>query len=269
MPVIPIEEATDVRLADYQSIPDPRLALERGIFVAEGRFVVTRLLAGQRLAVRSVMVTSAALAAIAAALRDRPDLPVYLVSQETMSGIAGFNIHRGCLAIGERPSPADWRALAPGARRSVILEHVGDADNVGTIVRSAAAFGVDLTLVGPHCADPLYRKAIRTSMGAALAMPFAEAAPWPEVLHELQSLGWAVVGTTPDPEVRSLRQVAAAVGGRPVAVVVGHEGHGLTREARAACEHLARIPTTDRVDSLNVAAATAIALYELCRTEPA
>jgi tRNA G18 (ribose-2'-O)-methylase SpoU len=151
----------------------------------------------------------------------------------------------------------------------VVLERVGDADNVGAIVRSAAAFGVDLTLVGPSCADPFYRKAIRTSMGAVLAMPFADAAPWPDVLPELRSLGWAVVGTTPDPAAPSLHDVGAAVNGRPVAVVVGHEGSGLTTGARSACEHLARIPTTNRVDSLNVAAAAAIALYELCRGEHA
>lgn len=269
MPVIAIEDDTDTRLADYQSIPDPRLAHDRGVFVAEGRLVVSRLLATTRLAVRSVMVTATALAGIAAALRHRPDAPVYLVSQQTMNRVAGFNIHRGCLAIGERPSPVDWRALAPAASRAVVLERVGDADNVGAIVRSAAAFGVDLMLIGPSCADPLYRKAIRTSMGAVLAMPLADAAPWPDMLPELRSLGWAVVGTTPDPAAPSLHHVASAVNGRPLAMVVGHEGSGLTAGARSACEHLARIPTSNRVDSLNVAAATAIALYELYGREHA
>jgi tRNA G18 (ribose-2'-O)-methylase SpoU len=266
VPVISIERGNDPRLADYQSVPDPRLALDRGVFVAEGRFVVARLLA-TRLAVRSVMVTAPALAAIATEVHDRADVPVYLVSQDTMNGVAGFNIHRGCLAIGERPARMDWRGLAATATRAVVLEHVGDADNVGAIVRSAAAFGVDLVLMGPSCADPFYRKAIRTSMGAVLTMPLAEAAPWPGVLHELRAEGWAVLGTTPDPAAPSLRQVAADVSGRPVAVVVGHEGDGLTAEARCACEGLARIPTTHRVDSLNVATATAIALYELCGTQ--
>jgi tRNA G18 (ribose-2'-O)-methylase SpoU len=267
--VIAVEDASDPRLADYQSIPDPRLARERGVFVAEGRLVVTRLLTSKRFPVRSALVTATAFAAIEIELRPRPELPVYLVSQETMNGVAGFNIHRGCLAIGERPLPADWRTLAAAATRAVVLEHVGDADNVGAIVRSAAAFGVGAILLGPSCADPLYRKAIRTSMGAALAMPFAEAEPWPGVLRELSTQGWEVVGTTPDASAASLRHVAAAVDGRPVAVVVGHEGNGLSSEARDACGHLARIPTTGRVDSLNVAAATAIALYELFGREPA
>ena len=109
-----------------------------------------------------------------------------------MNGITGFNVHRGSLAIGERPRPCQWQEIVSGARRVVALERVGNADNVGSVFRSAAAFGVDGVLLEPGCTDPLYRKAIRTSMGAALSMPFAVAEPWPDVLRELGRDGWVV-----------------------------------------------------------------------------
>jgi tRNA G18 (ribose-2'-O)-methylase SpoU len=255
----------DERLADYRVVSEPRLAREQGVFIAEGRTVVERLLTRSPLVTRSVLVTPAALTAIEPALTDRPDIPVLVVPQAAMNQIAGFNIHRGCLAAGERPSPRNWRDVVGTAKRFVILEHVGDADNVGAIFRTAAAFGVDAVLVGPACADPLYRKAIRTSMGAALTLSFAMASPWPDALHELAGLGWDVVALTPAEDVMSLREFAAAAIGTPVALVVGHEGEGLTAETLAACTHRVRIPVRAEVDSLNVAAATAVALYEVCR----
>ena len=264
MPLIPVDDADDPRLADYRNVPDPGLAARGGAFIAEGRLVVRRLITGTRLPVRSVMVTPAALASMNDALAARAGLPVYVVPQALMNGITGFNMHRGCLAIGERPAPHEWRALARDARRLVVLEGVANADNVGSIFRNAAAFGVDAVLLGPACTDPLYRKAIRTSMAAALTLPFAHAQPWPGALCELRQSGWTVLGTTPSPAAAPLRDLAAALGPR-LALVVGHEGDGLTSEALAACSHQARIPMAAGVDSLNVAAATAVALYELTR----
>jgi tRNA G18 (ribose-2'-O)-methylase SpoU len=144
----------------------------------------------------------------------------------------------------------------------VCLERVANADNVGGVFRSAAAFGASAVLIDPVSTDPLYRKAIRTSMGAALQVPFARAEPWPGVLRDLRGLGFAVIAMTPAPSAPSLQEVVAAMAGRKVAVVLGHEGDGLTAGARAACELQARIPIEGDVDSLNVAAAAAIALYE-------
>ena len=256
-----IEAEDDQRLADYRNIPDPELVGRRGLFVAEGRLVVRRLLEESRLVARSVMVTGAALASIADALATRPNLPVYRVSQAMMDGVTGFNIHRGCLAIGERPADTPWSAVVTGARTILVLEGIGNPDNVGGIFRNAVAFGVDAVLLGPACADPLYRKAIRTSMGAALLVPFASAEPWPNALRQLQALGFVVVALTPSADARLLHDVAAQCADRPIAIVLGHEGEGLTTEALEACEHRARIPMAG-CDSLNVASAAAIALYE-------
>ena len=263
MSVITVDDADDERLADFKAVDDPDLARTRGLFIAEGRLVVKRLLADSPLKTRAVLVTPTACRAIEDALAAQPHVPVLVVSQDIMDGVTGFNIHRGCLATGERPPAADWRAQVANAHRAVVLERVGDADNVGAIFRSAAALGADIVLLGPSCADPLYRKAIRTSMGAALIMPFADAQPWPSILGELAEHGWAVAALTPAANAVPLRNFAAATRERRVAIVVGHEGDGLTEAARAACEYRVRIPIRASVDSLNVATAAAIALYEL------
>jgi len=261
--VIYVDDAADERLSDFRAVSDPELARTRGLFIAEGRLVVRRLLTESRFAPRSVMVTPSAMKAVEDALPSRSGIPVYIVPKAVMDNVAGFNIHRGCLATGERPAPADWREVVTGARRIVVLERVGDADNVGAIFRSAAAFGADVVLTGPACADPLYRKAIRTSMGAALTLPFAGAEPWPATLSDLTAEGWAVAALTPAPDAMPLHDFASATRPSRVAIVLGHEGEGLTSAALGACEFRVRIPIHASVDSLNVATAAAIALYEL------
>jgi tRNA G18 (ribose-2'-O)-methylase SpoU len=263
VPIIRIDDPADERLAVYRNVPDHELLVQGGLFVAEGRLVVRRLIEAHRFAVRSVMVTDAALVPLRELLDTRSELPVYLVPQALMNGITGFNMHRGCLAIGERLGPPHWRDLMNGAHRAVALERIGNADNVGSIFRSASAFGVDAVLLERNCIDPLYRKAIRTSMGAALTMMYAEAEPWPDVLRQLGRDGWVVMGMTPSPTALPVRPLALTISDRPVVVVVGNEGDGLSEAALDACTHRARIPMTDTVDSLNVATATAIALYEL------
>lgn len=287
--ILRIDDPADPRIAAYQNVPDPDLLLREGLFVAEGRLVVRRLIEGRRFSVRSVMVTDAARAALNDVLTGRDALPVYVVPQAVMNGITGFNMHRGCLAIGQRPRPRAWHDVITGARRVIALERIANADNVGSVFRSAAAFAIDAVLLERTCTDPLYRKAIRTSMGAALAMPFATAEPWPDVLRELRGVrpavpgrpesidagpvladrpdrsdpSWVVLALTTSPSAPSLRETAAAISHRPVVVLVGNEGEGLTEAALTASTHRARIPMTNDVDSLNVATAAAIALYEL------
>ena len=287
--LIPVTDPADARLADYHNVPDPELIARDGVFVAEGRLVVARLLAGSRFQTRSVMVTRAALAALSQMVQDSqagpenaqtgrqkaqadppyevldPEgpIPVYVVPQALMNTVTGFNIHRGCLAIGVRPDAHAWTAVVQGARRVVALEGVSNADNVGGIFRNAAAFGVDGVLLGPACADPLYRKAIRTSMGAALSVPFAHAHPWPDTLDLLRDDGFAIVAMSLEPGAVALRDVARAIGGRPAVVLLGHEGSGLSEQALARSTHRARIPISESVDSLNVANAAAIAMYEM------
>jgi tRNA G18 (ribose-2'-O)-methylase SpoU len=261
--IVRVDDLDDEQLAAYRNVPDPDLLTRRGLFVAEGRLVVRRLIESRRFPVRSVMVTDAALVPLRALLDTRDALPVYVVPQSVMNGITGFNMHRGCLALGERPRPCSWRDLLGRARRVIALERIGNADNVGSVFRSASAFGVDAVLLEASCTDPLYRKAIRTSMGAALTMPYAKAEPWPEVLRELARDEWVVVGMTPSTTALALRPLALAISDRPIVVVVGNEGEGLSDDALDACTHRARIPMTNSVDSLNVATAAAIALYEL------
>jgi tRNA G18 (ribose-2'-O)-methylase SpoU len=148
----------------------------------------------------------------------------------------------------------------------VVLEAVGNADNVGAVFRNAAAFGAGAVLFGPDCADPLYRKAIRTSMGAALQLPFAHFSDWPADLNRLREVGMATIALTPNPDALPLADVALTPVARgSVALLLGHEGSGLTAEALRATDMQARIPIAPGVDSLNVATAAAIALYELGR----
>jgi tRNA G18 (ribose-2'-O)-methylase SpoU len=275
--VLPIHDPGDARLADYRGIPDPELARTRGVFVAEGRLVVGRLLAS-RFVTRSVMVTPAAHEALAGELDPAAGVPVFVVPQPVMNTVAGFNIHRGCLAIGERPAPTPWEELVrgcgdlvravrrggpsgPPAAALIALERVGNADNVGATFRAAAAFDAAGVLLDPGCADPLYRKAIRTSMGTALQVPFAADVPWMDALTGLRDDGWAVVGLTPDGSAAPVRDVLARTGDR-VVLALGHEGEGITSATASACTHLARIPMSTQVDSLNVAMAAGIALYE-------
>jgi tRNA G18 (ribose-2'-O)-methylase SpoU len=185
--------------------------------------------------------------------------PVYRVPQDAMNGIAGFNIHRGCLALVKRPSTSTLDRIAAGPlSRVLVLEGVNNPDNVGGLFRSAAAFGVDLVVLGPHTGDPLYRKAIRTSMAATLAVPFAHAPQWPGAIADLRVDGFSVIALTPALTAAPLEDVRPAA---KLALLVGSEGDGLTREALAASTLTARIPTTPAVDSLNVTIAASIAMY--------
>lgn len=260
MGIVLVNDPDDPRIADYRNLPDRALLEQRGLFIAEGRHVVRRLLAASGLVTRSVMLTPPALSSIEGDL-DVSRVTVFLVPQAVMNTVTGFNMHRGCLAVGERPNPVDWHRLAARARRLVVLERVANADNVGAIFRHAAAFGADAVLLGPDCTDPLYRKSIRTSMAAALNVPFAAVSPWPGGLVQLRSLGMRVIGLSPSSAAPALRDVAVRAADR-IAIVAGHEGDGLTRDVLDACDVVARIPMTGAVDSLNVATAVAIALYE-------
>ena len=258
-----VDDAGDRQLDDYRNVPDGVLLAERGIFVAEGRLVVRRLLGFSRFATRSLMVTQAALSALPDLACEATPVPVYVVPQQVMNGVTGFNMHRGCLAIGERGSAEAPLDAVGAARRIVVAERVANADNVGAIFRNAAALGAGAVILDSSSTDPLYRKAIRTSMGASLQLPFARADPWLDTLAALRDAGFALVAMTLSPDAAPVRTVAAKLIDRRVAVVVGHEGEGLTETTISSCDVQARIPMAPDVDSLNVGTATAIALYEL------
>lgn len=241
---------------------------DRSAVVLEGRLVITRALSLPEWRVRRLAVTETALGALRPVLDRMPadrQPVVDVVSTAELEAEGGFHFHQGCLGYADRPAPRSWEAIAamPGGGAIVVLDDVRDPDNVGSIFRSAMALGARGILIGPGCADPLYRKAIRTSMAATLALPFAEAAPWPELLDALRAHGFTIVATTPDESAESIAEVAIRLRGQQIAVLAGSEGFGLTEAARARADVQARVPIAAGVDSLNVATAIAIVLYEV------
>lgn len=259
-----IADPEDPRLALYRGAREPELLHDYGVFLAESRLVVQRLLRQSHFAPRSILVTPAARAALEDLL-DAAPCPVFLAERDVVELVAGFNIHRGCLAVVNRGEPRALGDLLSGAGPLVILERVGNPDNIGATFRNAAALGASGVMLSPGCADPLYRKAIRTSMGAVLTVPFVALDEWPGPLETLRSGGWGILALAPAADLPDIAAVARDLRGRRVALLLGHEGEGLSDEALrfAACR--ARIPIQGGTDSLNVATAAAIALYELDR----
>src|SRR5262245_33656528 len=173
MSFLRIASADDPRVADYRAVAEPELARERGLFVAEGRLVVQRVIDAGPTRIISLLVDEAGRRALETSLARLPAVtPVYVCDTALLTAIAGFNIHRGCLALAERPVSGTVDGLLRKSRLLVALENVANADNIGGVFRNAAAFGADAVILSPSCGDPLYRKAIRTSMGAALSVPF-------------------------------------------------------------------------------------------------
>jgi len=259
LPPIEVREADDPRLADYGRLKERHLNAEGGRFVAESERVVRRLV-GSGLRVHSVLLTPARLATLADALGG--SFPVFVAAQPVLDAVAGFHVHRGCLAVGERPAPA---ALPRGARVLVVAEDLTDVDNLGALARHAAAFGADALVLSPRCADPFYRKAIRVSLGAVFGLPVIRppAAAWPAALDALRADGVAIVGAVVEPGATSLADFVAPA---RFALLLGAEGPGLSAAARAACDHLVTIPMGAGADSLNVATAGAIFLYALTQS---
>jgi tRNA G18 (ribose-2'-O)-methylase SpoU len=253
LPPIVIEDADDPRVADYRTLKERKL-IEGGRFIAESERVVRRLVESG-LPIGSVLLSAPRLATLADALGG--PFPVYLASQALLDGIAGFHVHRGCLAVGQRPVAP---GVPPAARTLVVLEDLTDVDNLGAIARHAAAFGADALVLSPRCADPFYRKAIRVSLGAVFTLPIIRLTRWPEDLVALRAGGVVVVGAVLDADATPLNRFA-----RPprVALTFGAEGPGLSPGARAAFDHLVTIPMSPGADSLNVATAAALFLYAL------
>jgi tRNA G18 (ribose-2'-O)-methylase SpoU len=261
MPQIRLENLTDPRVDEYRGIGDRDLVRRRGVFVAEGRLVVERVLADDRWTVRSLLLSEAAREALRPALSNlSAHVPVYVCHTADFLRLTGFNIHRGCLALVDVPPPRSAEDLLQEARRVVVLEDVANADNIGGIFRNAAAFAVDALLLSPTCSDPFYRKAVRTSMAAVLAVRFARVAPWPGGLAVLRACGFTVVGLTPERRAESLHAFVRRPPADRLAVVLGAEGTGLTSAGEAFVDVRVRIPISATVDSLNVAVAAGIAL---------
>jgi tRNA G18 (ribose-2'-O)-methylase SpoU len=263
--VIEIAAIDDSRLADYRAVARPESIRARGLFVAEGRLVVERLLGASQYVVRSLLLSRAAYASLEGSLTSLDtSVPIYVCRVDQFLGITGFNIHRGCLALVERPSGIPLGHILAAADLVVVLEEVVNADNVGGVFRNADAFGAGGVLLTPGCCDPLYRKAVRTSMAATLRVPFARLERWPAELAALRAHGFTLVALTPRAPGLTLDQFEQRQPDR-VALIVGAEGDGLQPSTEAAADFRVRIPIRPQVDSLNLSVASGIALSRLAR----
>jgi len=284
---VEVSSADDPRLADYSRLTDAglrtHLEAEHGLFIAEGTKVITRA-AAAGYPVRSMLLGRARLADLPAlgeaadgapargglargGLEGQPDsTPVYVVPDEVAERLTGYQVHRGALAsLGRRPLPG-VRDVISGARRIVVLEDLVDHGNVGAIFRCAAALGVDAVVLSPRCADPLYRRSVKVSMGAVFAIPYARMAGWYDGLADLTSAGFRVLALTPDEGATPVGAALRATG--PVALLLGTEGDGLSARWLHEADEAVRIPMSPAaraagVDSLNVVAAAAIACHLL------
>ena len=268
MQVLPIERLDDPRLFAYRSLRDPELLASSGLFVVEGRLGVRRLLLESGFRPRSLFLTRSALAGLSDAVTALPEsAPVYVASRELLCEVVGYNLHRGCLAAAERGHPrapdAVLEACRAGSVPLVVLEDVTNPENVGNVFRNAHAFGAGGVWLSARCADPLYRKATRVSMGATLRLPFARIGGAADALAEARAAGFAVLALTPHPAAVPIEAVAARLSGARLALVFGTEHEGLSPAVLAAADVRVRIPLAPGVDSLNVATASGIALHRL------
>lgn len=267
-----VTDADDPRLRDYLRLTDIALRLrseaDHGLFLAEGERVIARALAsGHR--PRSFLLADNRLDLMEPVLRIAllaSGAPVLVGAHDVLEQVTGYHVHRGALASFHRPPlPAPADVLA-GARRVVVLEEVNNHTNVGAIVRGAAALGFDALLLDPRSADPLYRRAVRVSMGSVFTLPWTRLQPWPEALGVLAERGFRTLALTLEAGATPLGDVVVGSDDR-VAVLLGAEGAGLTAAALAACEERVTIPMASGVDSLNVAAAAAVAFWALRRPD--
>lgn len=262
--VIDIVDAADRRLDDFRDLNSvdrrPDLPTGKGLVIAEGVLVVQRLLAS-RFAPRALLGTDRRLTELGTSLNDC-DAPFYRVSAEVMAGAVGFHLNRGVLASASRARELTVPQVLDGATTVAVLEGVNDHENLGSVFRNAAGLGVDAVIFGSGCADPLYRRAVRVSMGHALLVPFAKAKTWPNDLKLLQDVGFRVLAMTPDPRAPLLADAMARLAGQRAALLVGAEGPGLQEPTMRLSDERVRIPMSGGTDSLNVATAAALAFYE-------
>jgi tRNA G18 (ribose-2'-O)-methylase SpoU len=262
-----ITDPDDPRLADYRALTDVQLRVSweppNGVFIAEGELVLRRALeAGHEL--RSVLVDAKRVDQLADILDGQDDVPVYAGAPAVLQATTGFHVHRGILASVHRPASRDLGELLAASRRIAILEDLNNSTNLGAVFRNAAALGIDGVLLSPSCADPLYRRSVRVSMGEVFAVPYARADDWPGALADVRAAGFTVLALTPDPGAVALDRLDAQHRERP-ALLLGAEGPGLSRGALTGSDIAVRIPMQRGVDSLNVAAAAAVAFWEICR----
>ncbi|MBS4727426.1 RNA methyltransferase [Mycobacterium sp. SM1] len=270
MRVLDVSDPADPRLDDFRDLNSvdhrPDLPTGRGLVIAEGVLVVRRMLAS-RFRPLALLGTDRRLAELKADLK-RSCAPYYRVSAEVMAQVIGFHLNRGVLAAARRVPEPCVAQVVDRARTVAVLEGVNDHENLGAIFRNAAGLGVDAVVLGSGCADPLYRRAVRVSMGHALLVPYARARDWPADLMALRQRGFHLLAMTPHGAALPLPEVMATRRDHRVAVLVGAEGPGLTAATMRICDARVRIPMSRGTDSLNVATAAALAFYERSLAAP-
>ena len=267
--------ATDPRLDPFRSLKG-KTDRHDNTFVGESEIVLERLFASD-IVIRAVLITPARAARLAAFLEGRlsqhpsSDVAVYVAEQKLIDEVVGYPLHRGVITLAERPPLPSVASLLATARTVVVLEGVMDPDNVGSVFRHAAGFGVDAILLRGHTGDPLYRKTIRTSMGWSLNIPFAKSAPEDgSITEQLAAAGFLSLALTPARDAELLSDVLARTDPTTrIAYLLGAEGPGLSDEILGSSLHRVRIPLADGVDSLNIATSAGIALYALAERQPA
>jgi tRNA G18 (ribose-2'-O)-methylase SpoU len=260
-----VTDPDDPRLADYRDLRDVQLRThleaEHGLFLAEGEKVVRRAVEAG-FAARSFLMAPRWLDGLADVL-GRSEAPCYVVSEALAEQVTGFHVHRGALAsLVRRPLPHLDEVLE-GARQVLVLEDVVDHTNVGAIFRCGAAFGFDAVLLAPRCADPLYRRSVKVGMGAVFSLPWTRLPDWYDALPDLSARGLTTVALTLADDAVPVDEAVAGLG--RVALVLGSEGHGLSRRWEMSADRRATIPIREQIDSLNVAAASAVACYVTAR----
>lgn len=263
--LIEVGDPADPRLADYRDLRDvelrKHLEAEHGLFLAEGEKVVRRAVEAG-FTPRSFLMAPRWLDGLADVLATR-DAPCYVVTEALAEEVTGFHVHRGALASLERRALPDLDEVLAGARSVLVLEDIVDHTNVGAIFRSGAALGFDAVLLAPRCADPLYRRSIKVAMGAVLSTPWTRLPDWHAALPSLSARGFTTVALTLAPDAVPVEEAVAGLD--RVALVLGSEGHGLSPHWEQAADRRATIPMRAGIDSLNVAAATAVACYVTAR----
>jgi tRNA G18 (ribose-2'-O)-methylase SpoU len=265
--VIDVSDPADPRLDDFRDLNSvdrrPDLPTGKGLVIAEGVLVVQRMLVS-RFTPRALLGTDRRLSELGADL-DGVAAPYYRVAADVMADVVGFHLNRGVLASASRPPELTVAQVIETARTIAVLEGVNDHENLGSIFRNAAGLDVDAIVFGTGCADPLYRRAVRVSMGHALLVPYAWAADWPADLEMLRGSGFRLLAMTPEPAARTLSDAMTEVADQRLAVLVGAEGPGLSEHVMRASDMRVRIAMSRGTDSLNVATAAALAFYERAR----
>ncbi len=264
--VVAVRDLADPRLRDYVGLTDVdlrrRFEPEHGMFIAEGDKVIRRAV-GAGYTVRSFLVTRKWLDLLAD-VAGTTEAPVLLADDRLVEQVTGFRVHRGALAAMLRKPLPDPGAVLAAAQRIVVLEDVNDPENVGAVFRSAGALGIDAVLLSPRCGDPLYRRAVKVSMGAVFSVPYARLTEWYDAVALLRASGFATLALTPADGAIPIERVPPRLRER-CALLLGSEGTGLTQRWLTEADAAVRIPMTRDIDSLNVAAATAVACWELGR----